>query len=405
MKLTEQLDTIEHALGERMIAHAMVIVRQWATELDSELHLRRIDQLELNYKYVFDYYLSADDPDRENLLDKMTAEAYRITDDVYADLRVRRGMSPDMHGFNPENPQSVMRYFNACLHITHEDFDWLRTVANYQDNTAIAIAATAALAQNLRECFNESAIAALIDVAGADNHLVADQALASLILLLAHYDVRIDFFPNLQDAFQAVVDDGTRAFEAMCAIIRSTKMNIHDVIASGELTMDDLPEPLKELLGTEGHSLNIESIESWMPASESEYMAGIVTLLPATWVYSVIMGDNTERQERVEMVYLSIGKMDLLWDDTERAEEWLVKRLCSDKASPMDYINYGHCCFVRGDRLMAYENYLEARQRCKNAKEFFGLFRPDRHHLLERGIPVEQIYMMEDQMLRQDKLR
>ena len=383
-----------------MITHAMVIVRQWANELGDELYATRIDQLEQNYRYVFEYYLSTDDPDRDALLDKMTGEAYRITDDVYAALRIKRGMSPTMHGFNPGNPQSVMHYFSSCVQLQAEDLDWLRQAAQYEHSAAIAIAASAALAQNLRECFNEAAMLTLIDVANTDNGLVADQALANLILLLAHYDVRIDFFPNIQDAFMEPLGDGTRAFETMCAIIRSTKMNLRDVLASGQLSFDDLPEALKDLLGSTGDAPDIESIESWMPASENEYMAGITSILPDTWVYAVIVGDNPEREEKVALTYLTVGKMDMLWDNLELAEGWLTQRLCSDQATPIDYINYGHCCFVRGDRMMAYENYREARNRCKSAKEFFALFRPDRHFLLEKGIPVEQIYLMEDQLLR-----
>ena len=400
MKLSEQVNTVERALGERMITHAMVIVRQWANELGDELCTGRIDQLEQNYRYVFDYYLSTEDPDRDALLDKMTGEAYRITDEVYAALRVKRGMSPDMHGFNPRNPQSVMHYFSSCVQLQQEDLQWLQQAAQYEHSAAVAIAASAALAQNLRECFNEAAMLTLIDVANSDNGLVADQALANLILLLAHYDVRIDFFPNLQDAFMGPLGDGTRAFETMCAIIRSTKINLREVLASGQLSFEDLPDALKDLLGSTGDTPDIESIESWMPTSENEYMAGITSILPDTWVYAVIVGDNADREEKVALTYLTVGKMDMLWDNLDLAEGWLTQRLCSEQAAPIDYINYGHCCFVRGDRMMAYENYREARSRCKSAKEFFALFRPDRHFLLEKGIPVEQIYLMEDQLLR-----
>ena len=64
----------------------------------------------------------------------------------------------------------------------------------------------------------------------------------------------------------------------------------------------------------------------------------------------------------------------------------------------MDYINYGHCLLLRGDRMMAYENYRQARSMCKNAKEFYALFRPDRRQLVEHGVPVEQVYLIEDQL-------
>ena len=92
--------------------------------------------------------------------------------------------------------------------------------------------------------------------------------------------------------------------------------------------------------------------------------------------------------------------MDLVWDKTDRAERWLVQRLRSDKATTMDYINYGHCLMLRGDRMMAYENYRQARSMCKTAKVFYTLFRPDRHLLVEHGVPVEQVYLIEDQLFR-----
>ena len=383
-----------------MITHGMVIVRQWANELGNELYTNRIDQLEQNYRYAFDYFLSTDDPDRGALLDKMTGEAYRLTDEVYAALRLQRGLSPEMYGFNPRNPQSVMHYFSSCVQLQPGDLQWLQQAAQYENSATIAIAASAALAQNLRECFNETAMLALIDVANSDNGLVADQALANLILWLALYDVRIDFFPNIQDAFMAPLGDGTHAFETLCALIRSTKISLRDVLASGPLPFDDLPNALKDLLGSTGDTPDIESIESWMPASENEYMAGITAILPETWVYAVIIGDNPEREEKVALTYLTVGKMDLMWDNHDLAEGRLTQRRCSDQAMPIDYINYGHRCFLRGDRMMAYENYREARSRCKTSNEFVALLRPDRHFLVERGIPVEQIYLMEHQLLR-----
>ena len=192
------------------------------------------------------------------------------------------------------------------------------------------------------------------------------------------------------------------ATETMCALIRSTKMNLRDMLASNEINADDMPDTLKEVLGVdEGIAAEdkLEAITSWMPESEKEYMSGIVDMFPDTWVYNVIVGDNNQHLRRLQYAYLSIGKMDLLWDQLDVAEQWLANRLMEKKPAPIDYINYAHCCFVRGDRLMAYENYREARSMCKSAKAFFTLFRPDRQRLVEAGIPIEQVYMMEDQLL------
>ena len=42
----------------------------------------------------------------------------------------------------------------------------------------------------------------------------------------------------------------------------------------------------------------------------------------------------------------------------------------------------------------------QARQLCGNVKDFFNLFRPDRRQLVDCGVPVEFIYLIEDQLLK-----
>ena len=117
-------------------------------------------------------------------------------------------------------------------------------------------------------------------------------------------------------------------------------------------------------------------------------------------MFDTIIGEDEERMMSIEELYLHIGYMDLMWDRWEDAEAWLIGRLRANKATVKDYINYGHCCFLRGDRMMAYENYCEAKKMCESTKTFFDIFRPDRKMLVEKGIPLEQVYLMEDQILR-----
>ena len=140
-------------------------------------------------------------------------------------------------------------------------------------------------------------------------------------------------------------------------------------------------------------------IVSWMPKSEQEYMQGLVEMLPGTWLYEVLVTGNSEREANLAGTYLSVGRMDLLWDHPNYAEKYLIHVLREGSTSPMDYINYGHCLMLRGDRIMAYENYRQARSMCSNVKEFFALFRPDRRQLVDHGVPVEQVYLMEDMLL------
>ena len=398
--LDDQVNTIERALGERMIRHALIILRSWLIELgeDNPFEARYADISE-RYKALFEDFLTSDDPDREEQLDKMTGETYRLVDDVYATIRVRKGLSPEMHGFNGANPQSVMHYWSGCVQFKDSDFDWLRSVTNDTNRSALALMAVSAISKNLRETFSEQAMLALIDGINSESQVVAEQALANTMLLLAHYDVRIDFFPAVQNAFAEAIGDGDRAFEVLCAMIRSTKVSLKDMLARNEISYDELPQELRDLLSMTGSENDISGITSWVPNSEQEYMSGLIQILPDTWLYSFLVGDDAQRQRTIKLMYLSIGKMDLVWDNISLAESFLVQQMRAHKATALDYINYGHCFLLRGDRMMAYENYRTAREMCKGAKEFFALFRPDRRQLVDRGVPIEQVYLIEDQLL------
>ena len=397
--IEEQVYTIERALGERMVKHALFVVRLWLNELGED------NSFEDAYRSLFAHYddffadwVVAGDGEQDEVLETMTSDAYRLVDAVYAELRIKRGMSPKMHGFNGENPQSVMHYFSSCVQFKDYDMDWLRSVLNDTNRSSIALMTVAALAKNLRECFSETAMMALVDGIHASNSLVAEQCMANVLLLLAHYDVRIDFFRELQEAFVEAIGDGELAFETLCALIKSVKVNLSEMIASGEFSMDNLPEELQNLLGESGIQDNYQETEVLMPASEKEYMAGLVQMLPDTWVYITLVGENEERKRKMRLLYLSVGNMNMMWDKTEAAEQMLVRKLRTKGGDAKDYINYGHCLLLKGDRLMAFENYREARRLCKSAKEFYAIFRPDRRQLVDRGIPVEQVYLIEDQL-------
>ncbi|MCR5049566.1 MAG: hypothetical protein K6A36_00615 [Paludibacteraceae bacterium] len=398
-KIEDQINIVERALGERMITHALVVVRAWLNEIgEDNPYEQAYMEISTQYNALFEDWLTAEDPNREEKLDALTGDTYRLMDAVYVSIRLSRGLSPEMHGFNGQNPESVMHYFSSCVSFRKDDFMWLREAMNDESRASIALMAVASLAKNLRECFSEPAILTLIEGINASNKVVSEQCLANVLLLLAHYDVRIDFFPDIQAAFLDAISEDNSAFETLCAIVRATKVSLRDMLSKKEISFEDLPSELQDLLSMTGSENDVSGIASWVPGSENEYMSGIVQILPDTWVYDILVGEDRERQHVMEMLYLSIGRMDLVWGNTDRAEKWLIQRLRSNKATTMDYINYGHCLFLRGDRMMAYENYRQARSMCKSAKEFYTLFRPDRHQLVEHGIPVEQVYLIEDQL-------
>ena len=406
--IEEQVNTVERALGERMIGHALTIIRAWMNELgEANPFEQAYADIRMQYDALFNDWLVTDDREaHDEQLNALTGDTYRLTDAVYAEVRIARGLSPRMRGFNPESAPSVMHYFSRCLQLSEADLKWLHDCINDSSRGSHALVAVAALSKNLRESFSELAFMALIEGMNGANAVVAEQCVANVIMLLAHYDVRIDFFPNIQEAFMEALanmdDSAKQAFETMCALVRSVKHNWLESFAMGEIRFADLPDELQSLLEVTGAKNELNSFASWIPASENEYIAGIVHILPNTWVFELLLNEDPERLNIMTRLYLSIGSMELAWDRLDLAENWLIQKLRSGKGTALDYIHYGHCLLLRGDRMMAFENYRQARQLCPTAKEFFGLFRPDRRALVDRGVPVEQVYIIEDQLLKAD---
>ena len=402
--LDEQINTVERALGECMIEHALAVVRVWLNELGENNPFEdAFRSIETQYEKVFQIWLNSDDEENEAKLNKLTGDAYQLVDAVYVEIRLKRGLSPQMHGFNPESPQSLIQYFSSCIKMQQKDYEWLREAMRDANKVGMALVAITALVRNLRECFSIEGILTLIEGFEAENDIVADQCLANVITLLIHYDIRMDFFPQIQDAFVAELtdmgDNLNHVFDVLCAIIKSSRRDWLESYAVGEMALSDLPNELQKLVEATGIQNDIKTFYSWVPKSESEYMAGLVQIFPQTWLYEVLIKGNTEYERNLTYTYLSIGNRDLMWDFPEVGEQWYVNVLRRGSDQPMDYINYGHCLMLKGDRMMAYEVYRQARQMCKSAKDFLALFRPDRRNLVERGVLLEHVYLIEDRML------
>lgn len=404
--LEEQIATVERSLGERMITHALAILRVWMNELGEANQFEKFFlDTQQEYQELFDRWVSADDEGIDKELDRLTGNTYVLADVVYAAVRLKRGLSPIMHGFNADNLQSVMHYFSNHVHPNENDLDWLSNIIRDPSRGATALMAVSAISQGLRQCFSKDSILTLIDGINNGSDVIAEQCLSNVILLLAHYDVRIDFFPDLQNAFANAIaemnDDGEQAFQTLCSLVLATNDEWLKNLTVKELRADDMPQELHTLLEQTGEDSSMSGIQSIITNSEKEYMRSIIDILPDTWVFSVIVGESYERQNRMALTYLSVGRMDMMWDNIELASRWLLEHLRKGNAnSPKDYINYGHCMLLQGDRVMAVENYRQARQLCKSSKEFFNLFRPDRKALVDHGVPIEQVYLIEDQLLK-----
>lgn len=368
--LDEQIAVIERALGECMIDTALVVVRAWLNEIgENNPYEEAFVSLQTRYRDLFTKWLNIDDPADDEELNKLTGDAYQLVDAVYAEVRIKRGLSPEMHGFNPDSVSSVMQYFQNCVRLRPEDLDWLHEVVNDEQRMEIGVVAILALAYNLRTCFNVDALLALIDGMNGSNGAAAGMCTAQAMLLIAQYDVRIDFFPQIQDAFANAIaedDGGEHAFEMLCSLVSN------------------------------------QFVLKFIPQTSDSYISQLVPLIPQTWLYALLIENSTDREQIFALACLKAGYRDYMWDYPVVAEHVFLNKLRDGANQPMDYINYAHCLLMRGDRMMAYENYKQARQLCGSSKEFFNLFRPDRRMLIDHGVPMEHVYLLEDKLLERD---
>lgn len=403
--LEEQIVTVERSLGERMIGNALTVVRLWLNEIGEKQEFEEaVLDIRQTYQDIFSRWVSANDEGLDKELDELTGRTYYLADTVYAYIRLKRGLSPIIHGFNENNLQSVMHYFSNHVRPQEKDLEWLSNIIRDPSRGATALMAVSAIARGLRQCFSEDSILTLIDGINSGSDVIAEQCLSNVILLLAHYDIRIDFFPDLQNAFANAIaemnDDGEQAFQTLCSLVLATNDEWLKSLTVKEFKAEDMPQELQSLLEQTGEDTSINGIQSIITNSEKEYMRSIIDILPDTWVYNVVVGEGYERQNQMALTYLTIGRMDMLWDNIELASRWLLEHLRKGANSPQDYINYGHCMLLQGDRVMAFENYRQARLLCKTSKEFYNIFRPDRKALVDHGVPVEMVYLLEDQLLK-----
>lgn len=385
-----------------MLHSAFKDLRLWCEELGN-IYNDRILTIEQNYQYLFDYYLSGDDAHRKSLLDNMAGEAFRLTDTMYADLLLKRGLVPEIQGFDKDNRESAIRYFSTCVHLQEEDYDYLLDLAEHPQSRTLTLMLMAALAQNLRNHFSESGILCLIRLMDSDSHFLRDQATANVILLLAQYDSRVSILRSIQEAFEAVVgeDEDRVFFDVLYALTKSTKVGLKTIIEDEDFVDRDLPDEIKELFG--GASTLSQIVQS-IPANEDEYLGALIAKLPDTWVFFRLVYEHIDegiRDEQIADAYLEAGIMiNSMWIEKTHAEEVLVDRIRSGHPTPQDYMNYGHLCFIQGDRLMAYENYREAFKILKDKNKLLALYRSAREKILTEIVCDRQsVNLMEDALV------
>ena len=284
-----------------------------------------------------------------------------------------------------------MNYFMNSVRLRPEDLEWLHTILNDEETPGKAMVAFAALSHGLRECFSIDAFLALIEGITSEEDMTACQCVVNAIQLLIHYDVRIDYFPQIQEAFLAAVadmkDQDTLINTSLSALIKVTSKS-------------SVSEEIQDLFKMYGLEEKLDSVQAWTPKSEMEYQCGLIRAFPQTWVYEVLVEGSEARERLVVSVMLKCGYSDMLWIRPDVAEQVFSEMLRKGSERPIDYIHYAHCLMLKGDRMMAFENYRQARSMCPSVKDFYALFRPDRGMLVDHGVPLEHVYLIEDMLFR-----
>ena len=90
-ELSDQVNTVERALGECMIETATTVIRVWLNELgENNPYEEALLSIHKRYQDLFTRWLNVDDPEAEQELDKLTGDMYQLADAVYVDIRLKR---------------------------------------------------------------------------------------------------------------------------------------------------------------------------------------------------------------------------------------------------------------------------------------------------------------------------
>lgn len=219
-----------------MLGHALAMLRPWVNDLDDILLRNRLQSIYDNYRLLTDYYLSGhDDVRRQEVLNGLVADAFRLLDEVY--LRKRIDSSSGIDVIRSTKPLSLAE---CCTPEKAFEYYWLARLEEADRNRFQiwmhdpemedeALMSISAITLNLLRIFNPENLLCLMEAAHpscADN--IKERAWVSILLLLIEYDQRLRFFPAIYEAFQDLIslEDGrVFACTAMTCILRTMGVN------------------------------------------------------------------------------------------------------------------------------------------------------------------------------------
>ena len=281
-------------------------------ELQLGVYADRCDELQQNYRYLLDYYVSGiEDPERKTVYNKLIAKTFILNSELRDELLFRNSSNfeytqqryfPHTKRYLSTKELSIsLNYYHSQIALigklesTHEaelkrlrsNYEtavselfktyWLLSTytaeeknifskimqPDYPGNLEKTILVSA-LTLNLWRMFDESKLMLLLDCSVSDNQAVKQRALVGLCFVLAKYNRFLPYFPSVRNRLVLIADDN-HTLENFRNIIIQIIATVETDKISKKLREEILPEVMKisPLLKDKMDAENLLKSDEW----------------------------------------------------------------------------------------------------------------------------------------------
>jgi len=299
-------------LAKANIKNAFDKIKLLVDELQMGEYVDIYQELQQNYKYLLQYYVSGvDDPQRKTVYNKLIAKIFILNSELREELLMRNSSNIEYtrkryfpyskHYNSPKELLVSLKYYHSQTVILHNlenthkveldrlrsnyetalnelfNIFWLTSSIKSEEKTLFLQIIKSdypgwleknllisALSLNLWRMFDESKLLLLLDCCLLDNQDNKQRALIGLCFVLAKYNRFIPFFPNIRNRLVLLTDDN-HTVENFSNIIIQIISTVETDKISKKLKEEILPEVMKisPLLKDKMDAENLLKSDEW----------------------------------------------------------------------------------------------------------------------------------------------
>ena len=281
-------------------------------ELQIGQYVDKLEDLQLNYRYLIQYFVSGvDDPQRKLVYNKLIAKCFVLNSELQEELLLRNSSNfeytqkryfPHTKGHISANElYNALNYYHNQTNFFLDDknnheielkrlrsnfeanlpelFGWFWLSSNYQADEKKLFSqlmsndypgwiekslVVSALTLNLWRMFDESKLLLLFDCFESNNQVVKQRTLVGLCIILAKYNRFIPFFPSIRNRLVLLIDD-SHTLENFQNIFIQLISTADTEKISKKMQEEILPEMLKisPLLKNKMDTENLANNDEW----------------------------------------------------------------------------------------------------------------------------------------------